>query len=262
MEIAYNLAEVFEEPIQRVDRDMLRKLYTRRFGAVQDAIDKMGALSSREQGLRRILTSYERLLESEEEQLIYIMWKKHPTATNASIVVAMLKVGFKNLYLFDSAMNAFRERVFSVLDFYVYHSLQRQGNGHQLFDFMLQKEGIIPMQCAIDKPSDSLVRFMAKHYGLENPVWQTTNYVVYPDFFADKESITEETARTPRSSRVSEKAHCMSPPIHHRIASRDRGESVGGLLHGTALPPARMVAAPDTPQGLRNSRDFGHQKLW
>ncbi|TKR72694.1 hypothetical protein L596_020106 [Steinernema carpocapsae] len=220
MEIAYNLAEVFDEPIQRLDRELLRKLYNRRFSAVQDAIDKMGALSSREQGLRRILTSYEKLLETEDEQVIYIMWKKHPTSVNTSIVIAMLKGGFKNLYLFDLAMTPFQEKVFSILDFYVFHSLQRQGNGHQLFDFMLQKEQIDPMQCAIDKPSDSLVRFMAKHYGLENPIWQSTNYVVYPGYFVDKNPISREAPRTPRTPRGSEKSlYATVAPLHHRPSS-------------------------------------------
>ena len=31
------------------------------------------------QGLKRVLTSYQKLLESEDDQRLYILWNKHPT---------------------------------------------------------------------------------------------------------------------------------------------------------------------------------------
>lgn len=36
---------------------------------------------------------------------------------------------------------------------------------------------------AIDRPSTSLLNFLHKHYGLVEPIWQQTNYVVYEPFF-------------------------------------------------------------------------------
>jgi alpha-tubulin N-acetyltransferase 1 len=46
-----------------------------------------------------------------------------------------------------------------------------------------QTEGIGADEVGIDKPSESLLQFMNKHYGLVDPIWQNTNYVVYPGFF-------------------------------------------------------------------------------
>lgn len=46
-----------------------------------------------------------------------------------------------------------------------------------------QHENSSPENVAIDKPSPSLLQFMNKHYGLNEPLWQSTNYVVYPPFF-------------------------------------------------------------------------------
>ena len=41
---------------------------------------------------------------------------------------------------------------------------------------LLTESGSIP----VHRPSESLLAFMTKHYGLAAPIWQTTHYVVYP----------------------------------------------------------------------------------
>ena len=60
-------------------------------------------------------------------------------------------------------------------------------------DSVLQKEKVEPVKMAVDRPSDKLLTFLTKHYGLENPIKQMNNYVVYDGFFPEvsKEDTTE-----------------------------------------------------------------------
>lgn len=47
-------------------------------------------------------------------------------------------------------------------------------------------------EVAIDKPSDSLIQFMGKHYDLKDPIWQTINFVVYASFFEHIEPCNQD----------------------------------------------------------------------
>jgi hypothetical protein len=42
---------------------------------------------------------------------------------------------------------------------------------------------VTPHKCAFDKPSPSLLHFLDKNYGLQQPIWQPTTFVVFPEFF-------------------------------------------------------------------------------
>ena len=53
-----------------------------------------------------------------------------------------------------------------VLDFYVHESLQRQGVGLRLFEFMLENENLPAHKYAYDRPSPKLLGFLRKHFGL------------------------------------------------------------------------------------------------
>lgn len=57
---------------------------------------------------------------------------------NASIIIGMLKIGYKNLYLMDTAMRPFQTTPLCILDFFVHEDYQRKGYGHTLFDYMLK----------------------------------------------------------------------------------------------------------------------------
>ncbi len=121
-------------------------------------------------------------------------------------VTGLLKVGTKNLYVFDPNGETKQVSAPCVLDFYVHESRQRSGLGKQLFQTMLDLEGINPSKLAIDRPSEKLVGFLKKHYGesqilvvvkcyehffhkrnphigLERTIPQMNNFVVYEGFF-------------------------------------------------------------------------------
>jgi alpha-tubulin N-acetyltransferase 1 len=79
----------------------------------------------------------------------------------------------------------------SVLDFYVHESVQRGGHGKDLFEKMLQTEGVEPRKLAYDRPSPKLKGFLAKHYNLRNFVTQNNNFVVFDDYFEDRSPLAD-----------------------------------------------------------------------
>lgn len=54
-------------------------------------------------------------------------------------------------------------------------------------------------ELALDNPSVTLLAFVAKNYGLHEPIWQNTNFVVFQRFF---EIATEKCANAPRCPHV------------------------------------------------------------
>lgn len=74
-----------------------------------------------------------------------------------------------------------------VLDFFVHPSQQRKGYGKKLFDFMLRLEKIPAYHLAIDRPSEKSLKFLEKHYNLRNAIPQVNKFVVYQEFFHDRQ---------------------------------------------------------------------------
>lgn len=101
-------------------------------------------------------------------------------------VIGLLKVGTKDLYLFDEKGQTRKmEQSPSILDFYVHESRQRAGLGKRLFETMLKEEQWTPLKCSVDRPSEKLLAFLGKHYGLLRPIPQANNFVLYEGFFND-----------------------------------------------------------------------------
>ena len=95
--------------------------------------------------------------------------------------MGMLRTGRRDLYLPSSALSKF-EKVLCVLDFFVVE--QRKGIGFLLFDGMLRDEGnVCPTAIAYDKPSEKLLNFLRKHFGLKNACMQYNKFVIFPDGF-------------------------------------------------------------------------------
>lgn len=82
------------------------------------------------------------------------------------MVTGLLKIGIKSLYVFDANGDTQMVNAPCVLDFYIHESRQRAGLGKILFQSMLQQENYKPEKLAIDRPSEKLVGFLRKHYGL------------------------------------------------------------------------------------------------
>lgn len=80
-------------------------------------------------------------------------------------VTGLLKIGTKNLYVFDANGETQLVSAPCVLDFYIHESRQRAGLGKALFEHMLERENLVPQKMAIDRPSEKLLAFYRKHYG-------------------------------------------------------------------------------------------------
>jgi alpha-tubulin N-acetyltransferase 1 len=78
--------------------------------------------------------------------------------------LALLKTGKKSLYINGGTMTQITPRC--VLDFYVHESLQRQGVGLKIFEFMMETERLPAQKYAYDRPSPKLLGFLRKHFGL------------------------------------------------------------------------------------------------
>uniref|UniRef100_A0A0N5A6M9 Alpha-tubulin N-acetyltransferase n=1 Tax=Parastrongyloides trichosuri TaxID=131310 RepID=A0A0N5A6M9_PARTI len=266
MEINYDLGEIFTDEIAILTKDTLKKYNPKQYWGIEKAINEMGKLSMTAQGLRKVLTSYQKIVDSNEEQTLYVMWKKNPNNEKHSIVVGILKVGRKKLYLTDDRLQKYEDIPLCVLDFYVHNTLQRKGNGHKIFEEMLRHEKLDAIQLAIDKPSDSLLEFMKKYYGLDKPIWQTTNFVVFNGFF-DRLKDNNNIGRNNNVKKIgmSEKIPIEEPGVHpSRFGKKQRfGQcQAAQIIHGGGETPRKVEMDPNTAIGRKNLRDFGHTQIW
>ncbi|KHN85645.1 Alpha-tubulin N-acetyltransferase 1 [Toxocara canis] len=159
------------------------------------AIDELALLSAKAMQLRQPLTTCEKIVNA--DNVLYIMWEKDEQK-GVSRLIGMLKVGRKQLFLYDREMKTYEGELLALLDFYVHFSYQRQGYGKKLFEFMLHYERIAAHDVAFDNPTVTLLAFMAKHYGLTDAIWQNTNFVVFPQLFG---AITVDDASAPEGWR-------------------------------------------------------------
>ena len=134
----------------------------------------MGEASSRAQQLNTIITSAHKFFISNHRIFIKADQNK---------VLGFIKVGNKKLFLRDRNFNYHEVNTLCVLDFYVHESTQRRGIGKQLFDYMLKFEKKIPTELAYDRPSEKLLSFLNKYFGLNDYIYQNNNYVVFDEFF-------------------------------------------------------------------------------
>jgi len=98
----------------------------------------------------------------------------------------LLKIGKKKLFLFDGKGTQHEMFPMCILDFYIHESRQRKGAGKFLFEHMLVVENLPVHHFAIDRPSDKLIFFLRKHYGLTKIMPQVNNFVVFDGFFVDR----------------------------------------------------------------------------
>ncbi|XP_023175891.1 alpha-tubulin N-acetyltransferase 1 [Drosophila hydei] len=192
MDCTFDLKPLFDKDIIKVQSDMLPEGFVgspeqsaeakRRMGWI---IDKIGLMSAQAQGLHTSVTSAR---QTNDKQTIYLMAGKGKEEGKL-VVTGLLKMGPKDLYLFDER-GQLRSRIGTpaVLDFFVHSSHQRRGLGKRLFDNMLQDLDLTLCKCAVDRPSAMMTAFLAKHYGLVRTIAQTNNYVLYDGFFGNNDA--------------------------------------------------------------------------
>uniref|UniRef100_A0A914GZ11 Alpha-tubulin N-acetyltransferase n=1 Tax=Globodera rostochiensis TaxID=31243 RepID=A0A914GZ11_GLORO len=267
-------------PIGRIESNKLNSFRKRQATAtecMQNGINQIGKLAAEAQGLKRPVTSFARFSDSSDDQALYLLWEPAQSVEggHSSTIFGYLKiVRDRRLYLADDDGRQYVTTPICVLDFFVHKSVQQQGKGVQLFNAMLKAEGDLEARrCAFDKPSVQLLQFLARHFGLERPIWQSTSFVVFHSFFEgmepEKVSNAEDRLRPmtalERHRRTVNEQYNGQQPMSSRLsplpaAQRDHAAA---LIHQqSAASGERTPAPPDTPQGRKVQRDYGHQRIW
>uniref|UniRef100_A0AAR5PZG7 Alpha-tubulin N-acetyltransferase n=1 Tax=Dendroctonus ponderosae TaxID=77166 RepID=A0AAR5PZG7_DENPD len=244
MEFRFDLNELFKQPIVEVGNTLIPPGFTGDKRALWDVQSKMsqivnaiGEASAHAQGLSKPITTADRLRNSEYK--LYLLMD--PTANNGKgAVTGMLKTGTKGLYVFDRNGQHYQVSPQCVLDFYIHESRQRTGLGRRLFEHMLQRQQIEPEKMAIDRPSDKFLGFLSKHYGLNAPVKQMNNYVVYDGFFP-KTHETPAHVDVDKSNPVTQKQSAnglqqggnsiLPSQTYGRYGAAHRPCSMGQIIH-------------------------------
>uniref|UniRef100_U5ELP6 Alpha-tubulin N-acetyltransferase n=1 Tax=Corethrella appendiculata TaxID=1370023 RepID=U5ELP6_9DIPT len=198
MEFRFNLHQLFRSKIVKINNSLLPSAFVAasRRGAldataqISEIINYIGQLSAAAQGLTNPVTTSQKLRNSDHS--IYLLFE--PNDKNG-LVVGYLKIGKKSLYVFDQNGETQNVAAPCLLDFYIHESRQRTGLGLILFQYMLDNEGIRPEELAIDRPSEKLLGFLQKHYGLYKKIPQMNNFVVYEGFFTGKQPATDINGR-------------------------------------------------------------------
>ncbi|XP_016949833.1 alpha-tubulin N-acetyltransferase 2 [Drosophila biarmipes] len=259
VEFGFDLKHLFPQPIIRVQADALRpKLLARhpvlpyipqqrQRGSGQPApavgsscelsqiLDVMGQLSAVAQGLRHPVTTAAKLTP---DQVVYLMADKD--AAGRWTVAGLLKVGTKDLFVFDNKGSCRRaDQTPAILDFYVHESRQRRGLGKQLFQRMLDEQGWTAGKCSVDRPSDKLLAFLDKHYGLVSTIPQGNNFVLYEGFFENPHAkILSARSRLPGGPmRSQSQGHHLRQTQTHMQTQQQTQQQPQGLAAGQAVNP-------------------------
>ncbi|CAD5224449.1 unnamed protein product [Bursaphelenchus xylophilus] len=199
MEVNGDLSSVLGNKLVKLDGIQLQQL---RRPDVTQAIDTLGRLSADCFGARDVYTSSEKLLQNLDQSL-YLSWEYDPSL-DKSFIIGYIKVGKKHLFLYDKLLEAYEGDLSVVMDMFIHTTRQRRGHGKALFEFLLTTENLPAHLVALDNPTAALLSFFAKAFGLEKPVWQNTNIVVFQKLFDSiqrNDEYTPEGWRRPQAPR-------------------------------------------------------------
>ena len=145
-------------------------------GQVTQIIDALGEASAIAQGLGSTITTHSKLINSQGSQNLYMIVQGYQA-------LALLKTGTKSLFIQGSNQQQINPRC--VLDFYVHESLQRQGVGLRIFEYMMEYENLAAHKYAYDRPSPKLLGFLRKHFSLTNYSPQMNHFVIFDEYFGN-----------------------------------------------------------------------------
>ncbi|KAB0796250.1 hypothetical protein PPYR_10311 [Photinus pyralis] len=248
MEFKFDVSDIFPCSIVEINPSLIppgfagdRRGLTNVVAKVAEVVNAMGDASAAAQGLSNPITTAERLRKA--DQTVYLLLDREAKG-GKGVVTGMLKTGKKSLYVFDRDGQHHHVSPPCVLDFYVHESRQRTGLGKQLFEHMLKKESVEPAKLAIDRPSEKLLSFMTKHYGLEAPMRQMNNYVVFDGFFPEVGS-ADVNGDTPENGtkQAANGLQTYTGPLGRYGAPRPPC-SMGQIIHNQSSIQSTETAGP------------------
>ncbi|XP_031349130.1 extensin-like isoform X2 [Photinus pyralis] len=109
------------------------------------------------------------------------------------------------------------------------------------------KESVEPAKLAIDRPSEKLLSFMTKHYGLEAPMRQMNNYVVFDGFFPEVGS-ADVNGDTPENGtkQAANGLQTYTGPLGRYGAPRPPC-SMGQIIHNQSSIQSTETAGANAP---------------
>ncbi|KAI6233803.1 Alpha-tubulin N-acetyltransferase [Aphelenchoides fujianensis] len=183
----------FGSPLVQLDGQRLEQL---RNAELTRGLEALFRLSAESAGAKQPRTSCAKLA-AQSDQRLYVLWEADE-AKGTSVLLGFVRVGRRSLFLLDRAHQPHEGELLCVFDAYVHRGRQREGAGRRLFDFVLRAENTRPHSLALDCPTAALLGFLARAYGLERPVWQNTNFVVFQRLF---DSLQPPERKTPEGWR-------------------------------------------------------------
>lgn len=158
-----------------VTRDTLRALAPADAQLVRKAIDSIGELSAKAQGLSKPITSHAQMLACDNR--LYL-------SVGKDSLRGLLRVGGRQLFVHRKQSSEYvQTSPLCVLDFFVCTALQRGGEGRALFDFMCQREGTCAAALGYDRPSHKFLAFLRKHFDLASFIPQLNHFVVFDEYW-------------------------------------------------------------------------------
>ncbi|XP_043465066.1 alpha-tubulin N-acetyltransferase-like [Leptopilina heterotoma] len=233
MEFKFNVNKLLPRKINKITHTLIPEDFRgdrREFNECQRQLtrilDEIGEASSKAQGLSKPITSATKMRNS--DHTVYILVDNEGNNGLGS-VIGLLKVGSKNLFMFDETGIHYQVKPRCILDFYIHESRQRMGLGNLLYQHMLTEENLRPVKLAIDRPSEKFLSFMNKYYGLSDIISQNNKFVVFEGFFDDEEQETKGN-RYSQSAKYSDRSSCYS-------SSSENGRSLNGSSQSASVLP-------------------------
>uniref|UniRef100_A0A0K8UJK7 Alpha-tubulin N-acetyltransferase 1 n=1 Tax=Bactrocera latifrons TaxID=174628 RepID=A0A0K8UJK7_BACLA len=137
----FDIRSLFPQPIVKVDSSLLphtfhgnRRQALEATAKMSAIIDHLGQLSAIAQKLNIPITTAQKLRKS-DNQIVYLMADfAEFNSGRGDEVVGLLKIGMKDLYLFDELGQSRKvDNAPCILDFYVHDKRQRSGLGKKTF---------------------------------------------------------------------------------------------------------------------------------
>jgi hypothetical protein len=225
-------------------------------------VDTMGKYSSKAQRLASVITSFKRLEGNTDRQKIYFYSQKNTC-------FGYLKTGFKKLFVSTEFGDIKEINPLCVLDFYVSEEVQRQGIGRKLFDLVLEDSGYKPEKIAYDRPSEKLLKFLSKHFGLKRYLPQNNSFVVFSQYFTAFSSKVKPT--TIEDSKVQTSDYTGIYETKSKRANKEYDEAsnvvnkdfIKNLIagaHDTNKKVRRMAVNEESKDGFRLVNDVDHEE--
>ena len=144
---------------------------------IDNIIDTIGKYSSQARHLNNIITSSQNFFSNKTDENIILKVKQQ-------WIIGFIRFGFENIIIRDKDFNnkSYVKKLLTIKDFYVYSKMQRQSQGKEIFDKVIELYNVKPNLMAYHMPNNIMFRFLFRNYLIKNPIEEDNNIFVYSNF--------------------------------------------------------------------------------